>query len=84
MSFLSLRHFILQQRVLNLYRTAIRASRAIPDPSTRKETISWIRAEFERNKHITDLDLLEDKLRAGRRELDQILPYRSQRHLTSA
>jgi len=27
----------------------------IPDPVARRETISWIRAEFERNKHITDL-----------------------------
>lgn len=66
----------------------------IPDPRARKETISWIKAEFERNKHITDLvrtcptnptlshlipssqDLVEDKLRAGRRELELVLPYR--------
>jgi hypothetical protein len=67
---LTLRHFIQRQRVLNLYRRAIRASRgdlysllslprpthtAIPDPAARKETITWIRAEFERNRHITDL-----------------------------
>ncbi|KAI0257495.1 complex 1 protein-domain-containing protein [Lactifluus subvellereus] len=77
---LSLKHFILKQRVLSLYRTAIRASRAIPDRATRKETIEWVRTEFERNKHITNPDLVEDKLRAGRRELEQVLPYRSQRH----
>ena len=106
-----LRHFIQKQNVFNLYRLAIRASRGelccllplplptlavIPDPIARKETISWIRAEFERNKHITDLvrsypntppnlthppcflsqDLVEDKLRAGRRELGLVLPYR--------
>ncbi|KAI9445138.1 hypothetical protein H4582DRAFT_1806441 [Lactarius indigo] len=71
-----LRHFIQKQNVFNLYRLAIRASRVIPDPGARKETISWIRAEFERNKHITDLDLVEDKLRAGRRELGLVLPYR--------
>ena len=70
---LSLRHFILKQRVLSFYRTAIRASRGhhllifalffseiitlavITDTATRKETISWIRTELERNKHITDL-----------------------------
>jgi len=68
---LSLKHFILRQRALHLYRTAIRASRGdppaplfplshlsipvIPDPATRKETISWVRAEFERNKHVADL-----------------------------
>ncbi|KAH9968904.1 hypothetical protein BC827DRAFT_1121360 [Russula dissimulans] len=73
---LSLKHFILRQRVLSFYRTAIRASRVIPDPATRKETISWVRAEFERNKDILDADLIEAKLRASRRELEQILPYR--------
>jgi hypothetical protein len=68
---LPLRHFIQKQNVFNLYRLAIRASRGdlsfysfpfthtthtgIPDPVARKETISWIRVEFERNKHITDL-----------------------------
>src|SRR5712675_1216161 len=55
---LSLKHFILKQRVLSFYRTAIRASRGdhsnfpldlflifpvIPDAATRKETISLTR-----------------------------------------
>ncbi|KAJ7666421.1 hypothetical protein B0H17DRAFT_1089749, partial [Mycena rosella] len=71
---LTLRHFILQQQVLNLYRYAIRSSRAIHDPLTRKETILWIRAEFERNRHLTDLALIEDKLKMGRREIRQVLP----------
>ncbi|KAJ7783449.1 hypothetical protein DFH07DRAFT_787763 [Mycena maculata] len=71
---LSLRHFILKVEVLNLYRDAIRGSRAIHDPLTRRETIAWIRSEFERNRHLTDLDLIEDKLKMGRREIRQILP----------
>jgi hypothetical protein len=67
---LTLKHFILKQRVLDLYRYVIRASRrnllflfrfiplseftqALPQPA-RRETIAWMRAEFERNKHITD------------------------------
>jgi hypothetical protein len=111
----SLKHFILKQQALSLYRTAIRASRGdplvpffilshppspvIPDPTTRNETLSWIRAEFERNKHIADLvgpnflpslsyptlhsysqDLIEGNLRASRRELERVLPYRSKRN----
>ncbi len=105
---LSLKHFILKQRALSLYRTAIRASRGdplasfllrltslspvIPDLATRKETILWIRAEFERNKHIADLvrpnlllslgclhshsqNVIEAKLRAGRRELEGVFPF---------
>ncbi|KAJ6574802.1 hypothetical protein B0H19DRAFT_1125818 [Mycena capillaripes] len=74
---LTLRHFILKQQVLNLYRYAIRSSRAIHDPLTRKETIMWIRAEFERNRHLTDLAVIEDKLKMGRREIRQVLPTAS-------
>ncbi|KAJ7357058.1 hypothetical protein B0H14DRAFT_2671946 [Mycena olivaceomarginata] len=74
---LTLRHFILKQQVFNLYRYAIRNTRAIHDPLTRKETIMWIRAEFERNRHLTDLALIEDKLKMGRRELKQVLPTAS-------
>ena len=71
----TLKHFILKQQAINLYRNAVRASKGmlfyisprpllvlnlcsstsvIPDPVTRKETISWIRTEFERNKYLTD------------------------------
>ncbi|KAJ7462690.1 hypothetical protein B0H11DRAFT_91016 [Mycena galericulata] len=71
---LTLRHFILKQQVLNLYRYAIRSSRAIHDPLARQETIVWIRSEFERNRHLTDLALIEDKLKTGRREIREILP----------
>ncbi|KAJ7785997.1 hypothetical protein B0H16DRAFT_13545 [Mycena metata] len=71
---LTLRHFILKQQVFNLYRYAIRSSRAIPDPLARRETIKWIRAEFERNRDLTDLALIEDKLKMGRREIKQVLP----------
>ncbi|KAI0932310.1 hypothetical protein AcW1_000527 [Taiwanofungus camphoratus] len=71
---LTLKHFILKQGVLNLYRQAVRASRSIPDTRARKETVTWIRGEFERNRNITDVALIEDKLASGRRELRQILP----------
>ncbi|KAJ6509231.1 hypothetical protein C8R47DRAFT_965781 [Mycena vitilis] len=79
---LTLRHFILKQEVLNLYRYAIRSVRSlhpgpIHDPLTRKETILWIRTEFERNRYLTDLDLIEDKVKMGRREIRQVLPTAS-------
>ncbi|KAI0762894.1 hypothetical protein C8Q74DRAFT_1158998, partial [Fomes fomentarius] len=51
---LTLKHFILKQLALNLYRQAIRATKSIPDKATRLETIAWFRAEFERNRYITD------------------------------
>ncbi|KAI0669991.1 complex 1 protein-domain-containing protein [Trametes maxima] len=71
---LTLKHFILQQRVLHLYRHAVRATRSIPDKDARLQTISWIRSEFERNRHLSDVTLIEDKISSGRRELKQILP----------
>ncbi|KAI0321714.1 hypothetical protein OF83DRAFT_1050752 [Amylostereum chailletii] len=74
MANLSLKHFILQHRVLNLYRYAIRASRGISDVSARKETIRWIRAEFERNRHIEDAAAIQDKLASGHREIKQFFP----------
>ncbi|KAI1797791.1 complex 1 protein-domain-containing protein [Ganoderma leucocontextum] len=71
---LTLKHFILKQRVLKLYRQAVRATRSIPDSGTRLETISWIREEFERNRHIQDVAVIQDKISSGRRELKQLLP----------
>ncbi|KAH9937602.1 complex 1 protein-domain-containing protein [Fomitopsis serialis] len=71
----TLRHFILQQRVLTLYRQAVRATRYIPDSNARKETVAWIRGEFERNRGLDDVHAIEEKLASGRRELKQILPF---------
>ncbi|RPD63034.1 hypothetical protein L226DRAFT_33508 [Lentinus tigrinus ALCF2SS1-7] len=71
---LTLKHFILKQRALNLYRQAIRATRSIPDKTTRSETIEWIRGEFERNRRLSDVAIIEDKIASGRRELKQLFP----------
>ncbi|KAI0374259.1 hypothetical protein BV20DRAFT_935562 [Pilatotrama ljubarskyi] len=71
---LTLKHFILKQRALNLYRQAIRATRSIPNNETRAETIAWIRSEFERNRRIDDVMVIEDKIASGRRELRQLFP----------
>lgn len=53
----TLKHFILKQQALDLFRSAIRASRSIPDVLARKETIAWIRSEFERKRHLQDVVL---------------------------
>ncbi|KAI0361726.1 hypothetical protein OH77DRAFT_1444529 [Trametes cingulata] len=77
---LTLKHFILKQRALNLYRQAVRATRSISDRNTRAETIAWIRSEFERNRCIDDVMLIEDKISAGRRELRQLFPMADVSH----
>ncbi|TFK57358.1 hypothetical protein OE88DRAFT_1651037 [Heliocybe sulcata] len=71
---LTLKHFILKHRVLKLYRQAVRSSRSIPDPQARRETVYWIRGEFERNRHLHDVNAIEDRLASGRRELRRVLP----------
>ncbi|KAF9015324.1 hypothetical protein BDQ17DRAFT_34475 [Cyathus striatus] len=71
---LTLKHFILKLRVLSLYRRSIRATKSISHPTTRKETIAWIRSEYERNKHLTDTSLIEEKLNVARKEIKEILP----------
>ncbi|KAF8922385.1 hypothetical protein CPB85DRAFT_1267321 [Mucidula mucida] len=72
----TLKHFILREKVLALYRDAIRASQAISDPGARKETVLWVRSEIERNRHVNDVHRLEDLVRQGRRDLKQIFPGR--------
>ncbi|KAF9511714.1 hypothetical protein BS47DRAFT_1248546, partial [Hydnum rufescens UP504] len=54
-SMLTLQHFLVRPKVLGLYRSAIRASKYIPDPHSRRETIAWIRSEFERNRDVEDI-----------------------------
>lgn len=71
---LTLEHFVLKTRALNLYRAAIRSSRAIPDPVARKETIRWIRAEFEQTTNLCETEAIKDRLAVIRRDLKEILP----------
>ncbi|KAF8633963.1 hypothetical protein AX15_001143 [Amanita polypyramis BW_CC] len=71
---LSLRHFVLRQQAVHLYRRALRASRAIPDPRARRETVAFFRAEFDRNSHLSNVDVIESRIKAARREINLILP----------
>lgn len=47
---------------------------AIPDPVARKETIRWIRAEFERTTNLCETEAIKDRLAVIRRDLKEILP----------
>lgn len=41
--------------MLALYRTIVRGTRQISDPTTRAETLRFARDEFERHREVTDL-----------------------------
>jgi len=71
---LTLHHFILHAQVLGFYRSVIRATRFIPDPSARRETIKWTRDEIERNRHLEDKDQIKEQLASARRMMKQLLP----------
>lgn len=45
MNELSLEHFLLRDKCVKLWRDFIRASRNIPNPIARRETVDWLRDE---------------------------------------
>ncbi|KIJ45163.1 hypothetical protein M422DRAFT_167345 [Sphaerobolus stellatus SS14] len=71
---LTLQHFVLRTKALNMYRAAIRTSKGIPDPTARRETIAWIRTEFEQAGQLEDIDAIKSRLSSLRRDLKEILP----------
>ncbi|KAJ9652026.1 hypothetical protein H2198_008727 [Neophaeococcomyces mojaviensis] len=72
---LSLEHFLLRSRVLNLYRTIIRAIYQIPDPDARKEPIDHAKGEFMRNKDVTDTAQIRYLASTGKAEWDGMRRY---------
>ncbi|KAI1077594.1 hypothetical protein F5B20DRAFT_583005 [Whalleya microplaca] len=72
---LSLDHFLLRSRALSLYRTIVRGTRRIGDPTTRAETRSFARAEFERHRHVTDIEHIRYLLSTGKTEWEGMERY---------
>ncbi|KAI0444923.1 complex 1 LYR protein [Xylaria telfairii] len=72
---LSLDHFLQRARALALYRTVLRGTRHISDPTTRSETRSFARAEFERHRGVTDIDHIRYLLSTGKTEWESMERY---------
>ncbi|KAI1849158.1 hypothetical protein JX265_012791 [Neoarthrinium moseri] len=72
---LSLDHFLQRSRVLSLYRTILRGTRRIGDPTTRSETRSFARAEFERHRAVTDIGHIRYLLSTGKTEWEAMERY---------
>ncbi|EPQ31393.1 uncharacterized protein PFL1_00728 [Pseudozyma flocculosa PF-1] len=62
---LTLEHFVLRSKALGLYRDFLRATRDIPNPEARWETIQFFRSDFDRYKHEDNLDRIRDLLTQG-------------------
>ena len=72
---LSLEHFLLRSRVLNLYRTIVRAIYQIPDKDARKDPISHAKGEFSRNKNVRETDKIRYLVSTGKAEWDGMRRY---------
>ncbi|PWN25169.1 hypothetical protein BDZ90DRAFT_234371 [Jaminaea rosea] len=73
---LTLQHFLYQSQALSLYRSYLRASRGIPNPQARRETIDFYRSQYfapsanGKGKWLDeDLEKVRDWLAQGHRDL---------------
>jgi hypothetical protein len=55
LSLISRLQFLQRSRTLSFYRNILRGTKRIKDLKTRAETSSFVRAEFERHRGVTDL-----------------------------
>ena len=71
----------MRNRGISLYRSFLRATRNIPNPQARFETVQWLRDDFERARGVTDLVRRPAPARLGtpsrRRLLLLMLPRRT-------
>ncbi|CAK7221262.1 hypothetical protein SBRCBS47491_004468 [Sporothrix bragantina] len=72
---LSLEHFLQRGRALALYRTIVRGTRQISDPTTRTETLRFAREEFERHRGVTDLTHIRYLISTGKTEWENTERY---------
>ncbi|KAG6008764.1 hypothetical protein E4U21_003962 [Claviceps maximensis] len=72
---LSLDHFLQRSRVLAFYRTILRGTRTIRDAQTRTETRRFARDEFERRRHVTDINHIRYLLSTGKTEWESMERY---------
>lgn len=69
----SLGAFLLRQRVIGLWRDIIRATHKIPKGSlTREEVRDFAKAEFERNKNVTETTKIRYLVSTGRTQFESM------------
>ncbi|KAM5382257.1 hypothetical protein ACJA88_004052 [Fusarium oxysporum] len=72
---LSLDQFIQRGRVLAFYRTILRGTKKIADPTTRAESRKYARDEFERRRNVTDASHVRYLLSVGKTEWEGMERY---------
>ncbi|KAJ9102281.1 hypothetical protein QFC19_004829 [Naganishia cerealis] len=71
---LSLQHFLSRTQILAAYRNTVRATKTLPDPHTRRETLDWLRQDLEKLKGVTDLPTIKEALAAYKRDSKHFIP----------
>ncbi|KAK8103466.1 uncharacterized protein PG998_010499, partial [Apiospora kogelbergensis] len=71
----SYQQFLQRTKVLALYRTVLRGTAPIKDATTKAETRSFARAEFERHRGVTDLGHIRYLLSTGKTEWEAMERY---------
>nr|KAG5701139.1 hypothetical protein BaRGS_002615 [Batillaria attramentaria] len=66
------RWFILRSEVLRLYRDMLRTIKRIPSQQQREELQTWVRTDFENNKHHTDEEVIRMMITKGRISLKEL------------
>lgn len=72
---LSLDHFLQRKKAISLWRTIIRDCRRIADQGSRKETLGFVRQEFERNKEVKDLAQIRYLISTGKTQWEGMERY---------
>ncbi|KAF5663094.1 LYR motif-containing protein [Fusarium heterosporum] len=72
---LSLDQFIQRGRVLAFYRTILRGTKKIVDPTTKAESRRYARDEFERRRNVTDASHVRYLLSVGKTEWEGMERY---------
>lgn len=71
---LSLDLFIQRQRVLSLWRDILRSLYKIPS-NRRREPVTYARTEFERNRHVQDIQQIRYLISTGKTEFQAMRRY---------
>ncbi|XP_075270488.1 LYR motif-containing protein 2 [Opisthocomus hoazin] len=69
---LTLKQFVRRQQVLRLYRSVLRALRAVPAEADRRELAAWAREEFRRNKDATEEGAIRMMIAQGNMQLQEL------------
>ncbi|KPM38616.1 hypothetical protein AK830_g7965 [Neonectria ditissima] len=72
---MSLDQFLQRSKVLSLYRTILRGTKRIADPTTKAESRKFARDEFERHRGVTDLAHVKYLMSTGKTEWEGMERY---------